>query len=378
MNENKNLTKEETFALALENHRKNDLQVATNLYNEVLKIDPNYADAHCNLGVIVHSLGESQKAISYFEKTIQINPNHVNAYNNLRIIFLKLGEFESSYNNHIKFLQLKSEGTVSNAKLENVIPKLAKKLLHQNGIPTFFDNAVHSQLTKKNNPTSDYCDVFEKGQLSKENRFISYSERVKGFSKSVPTSRLFHGLPFLVSQGVHSLIKWKEIPLYKTAFDLTIYSMILQEVKPDVIIELGSGSGGSAIWLADTAIALGLDTHVYSFDINKPLINHDKVTFIEHDLSKINKQNKPPCWELFTGKKIIIEDAHVNLKDILYLFDTILKKDDYLIIEDSEEKQDIISHFSTEKEPKYKLDQFFIDFFGTNITCCVNSIFKCF
>ena len=175
MNENKNLTKEETFALALENHRKNDLQVATNLYNEVLKMDPNYADAHCNLGVIVHSLGESQKAISYFEKTIQINPNHVNAYNNLRIIFLKLGEFESSYNNHIKFLQLKSEGTVSNAKLENVIPKLAKKLLHQNGIPTFFDNAVHSQLTKKNNPTSDYCDVFEKGQLSKENRFISYS-----------------------------------------------------------------------------------------------------------------------------------------------------------------------------------------------------------
>ena len=244
MNENKNLTKEETFALALENHRKNDLQVATNLYNEVLKMDPNYADAHCNLGVIVHSLGESQKAISYFEKTIQIDPNHVDAYNNLRIIFFKLGEFESSYNNHIKFLQLKSEGTVSNAKLENVIPKLAKKLLHQNGIPTFFDNAVHSQLTKKNNPTSDYCDVFEKGQLSKENRFISYPERVKGFSKSVPTSRLFHGLPFLVSQGVHSLIKWKEIPLYKTAFDLTIYSMILQEVKPDVIIELGSGSGG--------------------------------------------------------------------------------------------------------------------------------------
>ena len=65
-------------------------------------------------------------------------------------------------------------------------------------------------------------------------------------------------------------------------------------------------------------------------------------------------------------------------QELLNLFDTILKKDDYLIIEDSVQKQDIISHFSIEKEPKYKLDQFFLDFFGTNVTCCINSIFKCY
>ena len=207
---------------------------------------------------------------------------------------------------------------------------------------------------------------------------MSYAKRINDVSKLTPADMHNDGLPFLSSQGVHSLIKWKEMPLYKTAFDLVIYSMLIQEVKPDIIIELGSGFGGSAMWFADTASMLGLDTHVYSFDINKPLVKHDKVTFIEQDLKKINLENKPSHWEFFNKKKIIIEDAHVNLEGLLNLFDNVLKKDDYLIIEDSITKQDIISHFSIEKEPKYKLDQFFLDFFGTNMTCCINSIFKCY
>ena len=192
----------------------------------------------------------------------------------------------------------------------------------------------------------------------------------------MPSGRLFDGIPFTSSQGIHSLIKWKEHSLYKASFDLVLYWMIMQEVKPDIIVELGSGAGGSAIWLADIARALGLDTHVYSYDINKPKLKHDRVTFIEYDLMTINHQSKLPCWEFFSGKKLLIEDAHVNLRNVLDLFDNILSNDDYLIIEDSDPKQGIIRDFSDEKEPKYKLDQFFLDFFGTNITSSRNAIFK--
>ena len=356
-----------------------EYQKAKDCYEKTIEISPNHLNAHNNLGVIFAKLGEYQKAINCYEKVIEIDPNYAEAYNNLQINFFRLKEFKNSYNNHIKFLQLKSDGITSNAKLENVIPKFVKKLHSQDGVHTFFDNAVKSHLINGKNSNSDFCEVFEKGQLSKENRFVSYSSRVKDISKSTSINLLHpDGLPFLSSQGVHSLIKWKETPMYKTAFDLVIYSMLLQEIKPDIIIELGSGSGGSAIWLADTASMLGFDTHVYSFDINKPSIEHDNVTFIEQDLEKINLQNKPTHWEFFNKKKIIIEDAHVNLQELLNLFDTILRKDDYLIIEDSVQKQDIISHFSIEKEPKYKLDQFFLDFFGTNVTCCINSIFKCY
>ena len=353
-------------------------QKAKECYEKAIEINPNYLDAHNNLGSIFQELGNYQKAKECYEKAIEINPNYINAYKNLQIIYFQLKEFKNSYKNHIKFLQLKSNGIISNAKLENVIPKFAKKLQHQDYIPTFFDNAVDNHLTQNKNPIIDFCEVFEKGQLSKENRFVSYSRRTNDALKSSPSDTVHNGLPFLSSQGVHSLIKWKEKPLYKTAFDLVIYSMLIQEVKPDIIIELGSGSGGSAMWFADTASMLGLDTHVYSFDINKPLVEHDKVTFIEQDLNKINLEHKPSHWEFFNKKKIIIEDAHVNLEELLNLFDHVLKKDDYLMIEDSANKQDISSHFSIEKDPKYKLDQFFLDFFGSNMTCCINSIFKCY
>ena len=41
MNEKKNVTTKETFALAVQNHQKNNLKVAENLYKKILKIDQN-------------------------------------------------------------------------------------------------------------------------------------------------------------------------------------------------------------------------------------------------------------------------------------------------------------------------------------------------
>ena len=49
MGEKKNLTSKETFTLAVQNHQKNNLQVAENLYNETLKTNPNHVDAYYNL-----------------------------------------------------------------------------------------------------------------------------------------------------------------------------------------------------------------------------------------------------------------------------------------------------------------------------------------
>ena len=45
MNEKKNLTTKETFALAVQNQKKNNFQVAENLYKEVLKINPNHFES---------------------------------------------------------------------------------------------------------------------------------------------------------------------------------------------------------------------------------------------------------------------------------------------------------------------------------------------
>ena len=75
MDEKKNLTIEETFALAVENHKKNNLQVAESLYKKILKTNPNSAGVHNNLGMMYKELEEYQKAINCYEKAIQIDPD---------------------------------------------------------------------------------------------------------------------------------------------------------------------------------------------------------------------------------------------------------------------------------------------------------------
>ena len=109
MNEEKNLTLEKAFNLALQNPQ-NNLEVAENLCKEILKkesnhfqanfflgilsainkkfdiakqllnkateIEPDNSDAHNNLGNVLKQIGEHQKAKSCYEKAIQIQPNN--------------------------------------------------------------------------------------------------------------------------------------------------------------------------------------------------------------------------------------------------------------------------------------------------------------
>jgi radical SAM protein with 4Fe4S-binding SPASM domain len=96
MNNEKELTVKEAFALAIQNHQNNNLQDARNYYQKVLKIDPNYTPALNNLGVIYKNLQENQKARDCYEKAIEINPNYSDAHNNFGILFKELGEFEKA------------------------------------------------------------------------------------------------------------------------------------------------------------------------------------------------------------------------------------------------------------------------------------------
>jgi Cephalosporin hydroxylase len=243
---------------AIENHRKNNFQEAKHLYNKVLDIDSSNLDAINNLGIIYHSLGKINEAIEFYKKAIDINPNFADSHHNLKLIYFKIGDLENSLKHHIKFLEIKSTSINTSSNLRDIIPKLAKKLQNQNHVPTFFDNAIVSQMISRDKTNIDFCNIFEKSLNSRDNRFISYLDRIELVDKSYPNNQMFGGLPFLLSQGTHSLIKWKDIPLFKSTFDLTIYLMMLSDIKPDYIIELGSGLGSSAAWMADTCHSLGL------------------------------------------------------------------------------------------------------------------------
>ena len=252
---------------------------------------------------------------------------------------------------------------------------LQKKVKSQGDVPTFFDNLIYDMGIKEENEkvSSPILNLWEQLLNSKSNRFSSYENRSKENCLLTGAKRTIVYQDLLMSQGTHSLIKWKDLGLYKSVYDLVIYWMLISELKPNTIIEYGSGLGGSAIWLADISSVMGLDTDVISYDINPPNTLHPKVDFINLDLVQ-----DFVISERWRGKKLVIEDAHVNIKEVLLKTDLLLRKGDYLIIEDSQKKESEIFDFLSNAKNKYKVDNFYVDFFGRNTTCCVDSIFKVF
>ena len=90
-------------------------------------------------------------------------------------------------------------------------------------------------------------------------------------------------------------------------------------------------------------------------------INLFKNLFCFHLTLPVNLSKLISMPSLFTKKifslseaKLLIEDAHVNLENILNLFDNILSKDDYLIVEDSDDKQEIIRDFAFDTKDEFQ------------------------
>ena len=159
MSDKKYLTVKQAFTLAVKSYENNNLQDAQNYYQRVLEIDPNYAQAHNNLGAIFATLGENQKSISCYEKIIKINPNHMDANNSLEFIRDKqkiLSEIE-------KNKKFKNENKIGFIK--KIFKKLIRSDLRLNKNPFISHREVEQELIdclyKLNNKSfSETNDIF--------------------------------------------------------------------------------------------------------------------------------------------------------------------------------------------------------------------------
>ncbi|MDA7853373.1 tetratricopeptide repeat protein, partial [Porticoccaceae bacterium] len=59
---------------------------AESAFREAVKLKPNYAQAHNNLGNALHQLGMLTAASESFQRAIQLKPDYVVAYNNLSVV----------------------------------------------------------------------------------------------------------------------------------------------------------------------------------------------------------------------------------------------------------------------------------------------------
>ena len=197
---------------------------------------------------------------------------------------------------------------------------------------------------------------------------IRNQKRLVPFS-SRPQYSNIHIDSFLLSQGVKNCMTWRGIALGKSIYDFALYSMMIWENSPATILEIGSGEGASAIWMADLCKSYGLSTRVYSMDIKPPDIQYENVTFFQGNSEKIDTmfdvKNLPHPW-------LIVEDAHIKVNKIMEYFENHMDVADYLIIEDSWGR---IQRTLQVPNTLY-VDAYYCDYFGVNATSAMNSILR--
>ena len=159
MNEEKNLTLEKAFNLALQNP-ENNLEVAEDFCKEILKkkpnhfqanfflgilsalnkkfdiakqllnkateIEPDNSDAHNNLGNVLKQIGEYQKAKSCYENAIQIQPNNAPLHNNLGSVLEELGEHQKAKSCYEKAIQIQPSYLIALNNLGNLLKELGE------------------------------------------------------------------------------------------------------------------------------------------------------------------------------------------------------------------------------------------------------------
>ena len=210
--------------------------------------------------------------------------------------------------------------------------------------------------------------------IREQNRFVPFQDR--------PDTSHIHIDILLMSQGVKDCNSWRGIAVGKSVYDFALIPMIIWENRPATILEIGSGEGASAMWMADLCKSykiprcntIGGYSHVYSVDIKPPNVSYDGVTFLSGDIRNIPYLSDNTLFDVTTLPHpwLIVEDAHVNVNKVMKYFATHMHRGDYIIIEDSRSKM----QSKLEVPDTLLVDTYYCDYFGRNATSSVNTILR--
>jgi len=189
---------------------------------------------------------------------------------------------------------------------------------------------------------------------------FNYAEHMAGIHSSGPAFGARRLVP-LAGRAQHSVFDkdfvarlmafkyrnlWKGQVLMKDAVSLSLYTTLLQNLRPGTIFDLGTCGGGSALWFADQARAIGLDARVITVDLqdtrserckaemaragNIEVVHgnlYDGANLLRRAMESGMQMPKP--W-------LIAEDCHVEADVILDAFKGAgLAVGDYIVFEDT-------------------------------------------
>ena len=104
--EKKTLNIKKTLDLAIENHQKNNLKTAEQLYNQIIEFESDHVESIFLLGSLSIQTKNFDRAQQLLNKVIQIDPNHAKAHNNLGATFQELKKNQEAINCYEKAIKI--------------------------------------------------------------------------------------------------------------------------------------------------------------------------------------------------------------------------------------------------------------------------------
>ena len=84
------------FGQAVQCHQAGQLKEAGALYQQILDINPNLAEAHCNLGSVQNNLGDNAAAEQSHRRAIALKPEYADAHGNLGNVLSDLDRMDEA------------------------------------------------------------------------------------------------------------------------------------------------------------------------------------------------------------------------------------------------------------------------------------------
>ncbi len=134
------------------------------------------------------------------------------------------------------------------------------------------------------------------------------------------------------------------VPCLKSVSDMWNYQEILTEVRPTLVVEFGTHSGGSALFFAEILRLIDPHSRVLTVDINHQGVaerarKHPRIEFLESDSTHPRvAQRIRELRKIYPDKTFFIVDSDHSKGHVLAELETLRDltvSGDYLVVEDS-------------------------------------------
>jgi Flp pilus assembly protein TadD len=195
-------------------NQKGNVDEAIELYNKALSIKPDYADAYYNLGNALKDQGTFDEAIEAYKSALLIKPDYAEAYCNSGMVFQDQGKLDEAVNFYKKSISLKPDSAKSYRNMGISLQNLGKTKDAVNSYNmALLINPDYAEAHKNLSFTLLNCGEFEEGLNEYEWRWKTddFLSQQRGFLQPLwDRKKNLKGKRILVwcEQGIGDTINW--------------------------------------------------------------------------------------------------------------------------------------------------------------------------